>query len=67
MTDGIYIELEDARSYRKFILAALKYADCIGLSYACDLSAFKESKWWEMLAGSFIRHEYDERGNLMVY
>ncbi|MDE6726942.1 MAG: hypothetical protein K2J80_03255 [Oscillospiraceae bacterium] len=67
MTGGIYNELQDFRGYRKVMLAALKYTDRIGLSYTCDMSAFKESKWWEMFAGSFIRHEYDERGNLTVY
>lgn len=55
------------KEYRRFIRFALKYADCLGLSYTGDLSAFKESKWWEMFAESFIRHEYDEDGDLTVY
>lgn len=40
------LDLSDPEEYRKFIRFALKYADCLGLFYTGDLSAFKESKWW---------------------
>lgn len=60
-------DLSSSEKYRKFLRFALKYADCVGLSYTGDLSAFKESKWWETFSDSFIRHEYDEYGNLTVY
>lgn len=60
-------DLENTDSYRKFMRIALKYADCIGVSYTSDFSAFKESKWWEPLGKSVIRYEYDERGTLMLH
>lgn len=62
-----YFGLENSVDYRKFIRTALKYADSIGVSYTSDYSAFKESKWWEILGESVIRCEYDDSGTLTVY
>ena len=59
-------DLENTANYRKFIRFALNRADSIGVSYTSDLSAFRESKWWEELGESVIWHEYDERGILML-
>ena len=59
-------DLENTENYRKFIRFALKYADNAGFSYTSDLSAFRESEWWEELGESVIGHEYDERGILML-
>lgn len=66
MTCEYLIDLENADNYRKFMRTALKYADGIGVSYTSDLSAFKESRWWELLGGSVTGHEYDEQGTLML-
>lgn len=59
-------DLENTSSYRKFIRAALSCADSMGASYTSDLSAFKETEWWEILEESVISHEYDDRGTLML-
>lgn len=62
-----YIGLDDPENYRKFIREALKYADCIGLSYSSDYSAFLESDCYNILSESVIRHEYSDRGELVLY
>ena len=46
---------------------ALKYADRIGVYYTSDFSAFKESRWYELLSESIIGHEYSERGVLCLF
>lgn len=61
------IDLQNPKNYRKFIRFALKYADCIGVSYTSDFSAFKESRWWELFGGSVVKYEYDERGILNLF
>lgn len=58
---------ENAQNQRDFLRRALKSADCIGLTYTSNISAFKESKWREVPGGSLIRYEYDEDGTLMLY
>ncbi len=60
-------DLSTPEKYRKFLKLALNRADCIALSYTSDLSAFKESEWWEMFEKSFLKSEYDSEGNLTVY
>lgn len=46
---------------------ALKYADRIGVYYTSDFSAFKGSRWYELLGESVIGHEYSERGVLCLF
>lgn len=65
--DWNYIDLEKPENYRKFIREALKYADCIGLSYSSDYSAFLGSDCYNILSESIIRHEYSDRGELVLY
>ena len=67
IVDDCVIDLENAAGYRRFICFALRYADCIGISYTSDFSAFKESRWWEFLGGSVIKYEYDESGKLNLF
>ena len=61
------IDLQDPENYRRFMRFALKYADRIGLSYTSDLSAFKETRWYELLGESIIGHEYSGRGVLCLF
>lgn len=67
MSGEYFIDLENTGGYRKFIRVALKCSDSIGISYTSDFSAFKESKWWQLLGGSVTRHKYDEDGSLILY
>lgn len=62
-----YIALENPEKYRIFVREALKYADCIGLSYTSDYSAFLESAWSGLFSESIIRHEYNDHGVLYLY
>ena len=59
--------LQNEVNHRRFIRYALKYADCIGVSYTSDYSAFEESGWYELWGESIIAHEYDERGVLILF
>lgn len=62
-----YTALENPEKFRIFVREALKYADCIGLSYSSDYSAFLESDKYKNLIGSVIRYEYSDRGELVLY
>ncbi len=57
-------DLESTDGYRRFIRAALRYADSVGVCYTSDFSAFKESEWQDELGESVIGHGYDEYGGL---
>lgn len=61
------IYLENPEDYRRFIRGALKYADCIEVSYTSDYLAYLDSEWSKLFSDSLIRYEYDDHGNLFLY
>lgn len=58
-------DLKNVTEYRHFIKIALKYADCICLSYTDGLKDFYESEW-SFLAKSIIEHEYTNKSPVTI-